>query len=77
MEGVVAIRANGVHTCSCFLVTDEQGIDTLTEVRNMEDANVENLCKVLRRPGVQNTSGIPDPGVKVSVRAEENLKLAV
>ena len=42
----------------------------------MEDATIENLCKVLRRPGSQNTSGNPDPGVKVSVRAEENLKLA-
>ena len=43
----------------------------------MEDANIENLCEVLRRPGGQNTSGNPDPGVKGCVRAEENLKLAV
>jgi len=41
----------------------------------MDDGNIENLCKVLRRPGGQNASGNPDPGVKVSARAEEHLKL--
>ena len=80
MAGVVAIRAMfermGFSVAAASLLTDEQGIDSLTEVRSMEDANIENLCKVLRRPGGQNTSGNPDPGVKVSVRAEENLKLA-
>ena len=80
MAGVVAMRAMfermGFTNAAASLLTDDQGIDTLIEVRNMEDANIENLCKVLRRPGGQNTSGNPDPGVKVSVRAEENLKLA-
>jgi len=57
------------------LLTDEQGIDSLNVVLNMDDGNIENLCKVLRRPGGQNASGNPDPGVKVSARAEENLKL--
>ena len=66
----------GFTNAAASLLTDDQGIDTLIEVRNMEDANIENLFKVLRRPGGQNTSGNPDPGVKVSVRAEENLKLA-
>ena len=80
MAGVVAMRAMFERmrftNAAASLLTDDQGIDTLIEVRNMEDANIENLCKVLRRPGGQNTSGNPDPGVKVSVRAEENLKLA-
>lgn len=80
MAGVVAMRAMfermGFTNTAAILLTDEQGIDTLLEVRNLKDANIENLCKVLRRPGGQNTSGNPDPGVKVSIRAEENLKLA-
>ena len=80
MAGVVAMRAMfermGLTNTAAILLTDEQGIDALLEVRNLEDANIENLCKVLRRPGGQNTSGNPDPGVKVSIRAEENLKLA-
>jgi len=33
----------------------------------MEDGNIENLCKVLRRSGGQINTGTPDP---------ENLKLA-
>ena len=66
----------GFSSAAATLLTDEQGIDSLDEILNMKDANIENLCKVLRRPGGQNNSGNPDPGVKVSVRAEENLKLA-
>ena len=80
MAGVVAMRAMferiGFTNAAAIMVTDEQGINTLIEVCNLADANVENLCKVLRRPGGQNTSGNPDPGVKVSARAEENAKLA-
>jgi len=79
MASVVALRAMferiGFTSAPATLLTDEQDIDSLIEIRNMEDANIENLCKILRRPGGQNDSGSPDPGVKVSVRAEENLKL--
>jgi len=63
----------GFTNAAASLLTDKQGIDTIIEVRNMEDASVENLCKVLRRLGGQNPPDNPDPGVKVSVRAEENL----
>jgi len=80
MAGVVAIRAMfeciGFTLGAATLLTDEQGIDSLNEVFNMDDENIENLCKVLRRPGGHNDPGNPDPGVKVSARAEENLKLA-
>ena len=62
MAGVVAMRAMfermGFTVAAASLLTDEQGIDTLMEVRNMEDANIENLCKVLRRPGVRIPRGI-------------------
>jgi len=43
----------GFTNAAAFLLTEEQGIDTLIEIRNMEDANIKNLCKVLRRPGVR------------------------
>ena len=65
----------GFSSAVATLLTDEQGIDSLNEILYMKDANIENLCKVLRRPGGQNSSGSPDPGVKLSARAEENLKL--
>jgi len=67
----------GFTSAAANLLTDEQGIDSLNEVLNMDDGNIENLCKVLRRPGGQNASGNSDPGVEVSARAEENLKLVV
>jgi len=80
MAGTVAMRSMferiGFTSAAAPLLTDEQGIESLTKILNMKDTNIENLCKVLRRPGGQNDSDNPDPGVKVSARAEENLKLA-
>jgi len=78
MAGVVGVRAMfrrfGLTSAAANLLSDEQGIDSINEVLNMDGGNIENLCKVLRRPGGQNASGNPNPGVKVSARAEENLK---
>ena len=55
--------------------TDEQGVDSISELLNLDDGNMENLCKVLQRRGSQSNSGNPDLGVKVSAHAEENLRL--
>ena len=61
-------------------MVDEQTIDSLEEVCNLNDSEVSNLCKALRKPGgtIQgpNNALIPDPGVRVSLIAENNLKLA-
>ena len=63
--------------------TDNQGMDSLDEIRILSDDDIANLCKLLRRPGgvvpgVVNAAGnpIPNPGIQVSARAETNLKLA-
>ena len=65
-----------------FLATT-QGYDTLEEFGLLTDDEVENLCKVVRRPGgvMKNPDGdkpenVPNPGISVSLRAENNLKLA-
>ena len=54
MAGIVTMRAMferiGFSSAVATLLTDEQGIDSLIEILNMKDANIENLCKVLRRP---------------------------
>ena len=80
MAEVVAIRAMferiGFTNTAATLLTDEQEIESFDEVVNTTDDIIENLCKVLRRSGGKNNADIPDPGVKVSARAEENLKLA-
>ena len=66
-------------------ITTEQGIDSLIQLRNLDDDECTNLCKVTRRPGgtVANPDAgddgqpdfIPNPGFQVSLRAENNLKL--
>ena len=67
------------------IVTD-QGINTLDELENLDDAGVKSLCQALRKPGgtVPNPNAgaagapatVPNPGYNVSIKAEENLKLA-
>lgn len=59
------------------LITGDQGIDSVDELRTLDDDKASNLCRVLRRPGGTNAAGVADPGTKVSARAEDNLKLAV
>ena len=64
---------------------DGQGYSELSEFTQLTDEEVENLCKVTRRPGgtIPNPNGgdpgqpddIPNPGMAVSLRAENNLKL--
>ena len=65
--------------------TDAQGLDTLEEFRILTDSEVESLVKVIRRPGGTVAGAapaaapdprIPNPGIAVSLRAENNLKLA-
>jgi len=54
-------------------IIGEQGIDTLEELRVLDDKEVESLCKVVRKlGGTSNTTG-----TVVSLRAEANLKMAV
>jgi ribosomal protein L29 len=84
----VAMRAAyvrlGFTQEAALLITDDQGIIELEEIRLMTDPEVVNLCKVLRRPGgtmmVPNAAGVnvqvPNPGNKVSLLAENNLKMA-
>ena len=59
------------------LVTGDQGIDSVDELRNLDDVKASNLCQVLCHPWGTNAAGAADPGTKVSARAEDNLKLAI
>ena len=64
-------------------IMGDQQIDTIEELRLLTDSEAENLCKVIRRPGgtIPNPNGaagatMSNPGISVSLRAENNLKLA-
>lgn len=91
MANAVAMRAAfgrlGFTAAASLLITDDQDINELSELAIFTDPEIESLCKVLRSPGgtVANDvaaidNGGPlvvrDPGLKVSVRAENNLKEA-
>ncbi len=66
-------------------LVDEQGMDTLEEIKLLTDDEIESLCKVIRRPGgmipappggaAGGAAKIPNPGVPVNQRAEGHLKL--
>ena len=58
-------------------IVDNQGIDSIEELRLLTDSEVEILCKVVRRPGGAAANGAgQNLGTSVSLRAENNLKLA-
>jgi hypothetical protein len=68
-------------------IVDVQGIDSVRELGYLNDNDVENLCKTIRRPGghLPNPAyvaggvalpTIPYTGIMVSQRAETNMQLA-
>jgi len=87
MAEPVAIRAAlqrlGFTEAAATYITGDQNLDNLDEIALLTDDKVEGLCKVIRRPGgtVPNAAAgggnpIPNPGIPVSMRAEDNLQLA-
>ena len=69
-----------------MLVVD-QGINRIEELADLDDAEVDALLKLLRRPGgiipnpnavvAGQTANITAPGISVSMRAATHLKLSV
>lgn len=66
-------------------LVEEQGMDSLDEIKLLSDDEIESLCKVIHRPGGMipappggpegGAANIPNPGVSVNLRAEGHLKL--
>ena len=90
MAAVAAMRAAygriGFTQEALVAITDEQDIDTCEELGFLSDVEMESLCKAVHRPGgtianpdagiAGQPANIPNPGIQVSLRAENNLKLA-
>ena len=76
----------GFTNATANAIIDLQGINDLDELGNLFDKDVERLCKALKNPGgtIPNPNAgqrgaqptIPNPGLNVSVKGEQNLKLA-
>ena len=62
-------------------IVDDQGIDSLDEIRLLTDEEIGSLCKVLRRPGGTiagagaGAAQVQNPDVQVNQRAKGHLKL--
>ena len=90
MADVVTLCASlarlGFSDKAAGLITDDQGLDTLDEMKVLTNDEIESFCMFLQRPGgtVPNRnsgdSGQPatlsNPGEQVPLRAELNLRLA-
>ena len=67
----------GFSAESALVITDTQGIDNMEELEILTDGEIENLCKVIRRPGgIDPITNVANLGLQVSLRAENNPKLA-
>ena len=81
-----ALERIGFTAESAMFIVVTQGYNSLEELGVLTDKEVASLCKVVRRPGgtmvnpqavvVGQPAAIPNPGLSVSLRAENNLKLA-
>ena len=76
-----ALNRMGFSVQAAQYITDNQGLGTLAEFKILQDTEVEDLCRVVRKPGGTvadpNNAGqnIPNPGIEVSLMACNNLKL--
>ena len=62
-------------------IVNEQGINTLEEIRFLKDLEIDSISKVVRHPGGTVTwvgagSNVTNPGTPVSLRAKNMLNLA-
>jgi ribosomal protein S13 len=71
----------GLSAAASQVIVDEQGLDSLNEIKLLTDDEIESLCKVVRRPGGTvpgpNPGDAPvnNPGTPINLRAENHLKL--
>ena len=68
----------GFLESAALVITKEQGINSLEEIRLLSDDEISNLSKLLRRPGGVAPGvvpAVPNPGMQVNARAETNMKL--
>ena len=76
----------GLSVGSGNSAANDQGIDTIEELRRLKDSDVDELCKAMRRPGgyVANPNAgqdgqpplIANPGHAVNLRTQNNIKFA-
>ena len=86
VELCAALMRLGLSAKTAGFITNNQGLDTLDELKVLTNNEIESLCKVVRSPGgnVPNPNAgdpgqpatLSNPGKQVTLRADLNLKLA-
>ena len=81
-----ALMRLGFSAKGVGFITDDQGLDTLDELKVLTNDEIEILCKVVRHPGgtIPNPKAgdpgqpatLSNPGEQVPLRSELNLELA-
>ena len=77
-----ALTRIGFTATAATYLTDNQGLNSLDEFSFLSEDAVKGLCAVARKPGgmIPNPHGndpshIPNPGIAITLRAENHLKL--
>ena len=61
----------GFYTEAAVVITDTQSIDSMEELEIITDGEIENMCKIIRRPGgINPITNVANLGLQVSLRTE-------
>ena len=74
---VMMLEHIGFKNTAVGLITGDQDIDSVDEVKTLDDKIIENMCNVIHRPEGTAIGGGADTGIEVSARAEENLNISI
>ena len=67
----------GFSAETALVITDAQGIDCMEELEIITVGEIDNMCKVVRRPGgINPITNVANLRLQVSLRVENNLKLS-
>ena len=62
---------------AALVITDAQDIDCMEQFEILTAGEINNLCKVIKRPGrINPITNVANLRIQVSLRAKNNLKLA-
>ena len=70
-------RRIGFSAEAALVITDANGIDGIEVIKILTDGEITNLCKDISTPGgINPITNVANIGLQVSMKAENNLKLA-
>ncbi len=63
-----------LETATKVVNVNGQNLSVLEDFLQLEDKDIETLCRVIRQPGGVNAAGNQNQGMQVLAMAESNLK---